>query len=220
MILVFQDNWKQNPDWLEKLIDTHLRFCVSPLHDKDKWSKLDAEKHPDRAEYIMQHIDEPKTPHYHVMIHCDDNTTFKTMKEITLQIGLPIPLPVAAPDGMYSYFTHEFNKDKAQYDPNDIRHYNGSDPSDYLMEISKKKKSDMMLELSLYFREKLVSKYTDMQLIAAYQYKNPNYLYIVQSNAFFFKQIIADNVSDKKRIAREIDKRVIEDVDDAVLSSD
>lgn len=212
MILVFKDNWEKVPNWKDKLIDTHFRFCVSPLHDKDIWTELDAQKHPDREEYIMKHLGEPKTPHYHVMIHCDDNTTFKTMKEITSEIGLPIPKPVPAPDGLYSYFTHEFNKEKAQYDPNDIRHYNGSDPSDYLMEISKKKKSDIMLELSKDFRDKLVTKFTDMQLIAANNYSNPNYLYIVQSNAFFFKQIIADNISDIQRRAKEIDRLTIKSV--------
>lgn len=196
-ILIFKDNWEKNPNWKEKLIDTHLRFCVSPLHNKDTWNELDITKHPEREEYIRQHLGEHKTEHYHVLIHCDDNTTFKTMKEITESLDLPIPFVCRAPEGMYHYFSHEFNPDKAQYDPNEIKHYNGSDPSDYLMEITKKVKMDMLKILTLEFRRLKCQRYSDMCDIAA-KMPNPNFLQLTQTNYGYFHQILVDNIMDRK----------------------
>ena len=79
--IIWQDNVITHPDWKERLMATYLRFCVSPYHDKDIWSEDDCIRHPERAEYIMDHLGEPKKPHYHVLIHCDQNTTWKTMKK-------------------------------------------------------------------------------------------------------------------------------------------
>lgn len=206
VIIIFENNWKEVPNWREILIDTHLRFCVSPLHDHDIWSELDVQKHPDRAEYIKQHIGEPKNPHYHVMIHGDDNMTFKTVKEIVAPLGCSMPQPVYAPDGMYSYFTHENNPEKAQYNVNDMMHYNGSDPSDYIMEISKWKKSKMIDELDEIFVERGAVKYYEMLRIAR-SMDNPNYLWLVQNNTYHFNQILVDIIkTEKKKEEKELDK--------------
>ena len=130
--LMYEDNIEKNPRWIQKLSLSHLRFCTSPYHDKDIWTEEDKILHPERADQIIP--GEHKKAHYHVMIHCDDNTTFKTMKELLSDLGCPLPQKVFAPDGMYRYFCHQDNPDKTQYDINEIRHYNGSDPTDYLME--------------------------------------------------------------------------------------
>lgn len=205
-IIIFKDNWEKVPNWKEILIDTHIRFCVSPLHDLDTWSELDVQKHSDRAEYIKQHIGEPKNPHFHVMLHCDDNTTFKTIKEIIEPLGCSMPLPVVAPDSMYSYFTHEFNPEKAQYNANDITHYNGSDPSDYIMEISKFKRSMMIDQLDNIFVECGITKYYQMLRKAA-ELGDPNYLFLVQTNTYHFKQILVDVINEvKQKEQKELDK--------------
>lgn len=39
--LIFDDNIEKNPRWLFRLLETHLRFVVSPHHDKDKWTEED-----------------------------------------------------------------------------------------------------------------------------------------------------------------------------------
>ena len=181
--LVFENNIKENPKWLKKLIDTHLRFCISPYNDKDVLTDLDLQKNPDRVDQIV--IGEKKTPHYHVMIHCDDNTTFKTMKELTESLGLPIPFKVIAPDGLYRYFCHQDNLEKFQYNINDIRHYNGSEPSDYLMEISRMKKLNIITELTAFIVGKMFTHYADIYLAIADSFPDPNYqsLLIIQPSS-------------------------------------
>lgn len=198
-IVIFQDNWEKNPNWKDKLIDTHMRFCISPIHDKDVWTELDATKHPDREDYIMQHLGEPKKLHYHILVHCDQNTTFKTMKEITEDLGLPIPQVCRAPVGMYHYFTHEFNPEKAQYDANDIRHYNGSDPSDYLMELSKYESMKYRRTLAKLIKENNCLNWDEAESVAE-ALPNPNFQYLFQTNTLYFKQYLVDNiVKEQKR---------------------
>lgn len=119
------------------------------------------------------------------------------MKEICEDLNLPIPFVCRAPEGMYHYFSHEFNPEKAQYDPNDIKHYNGSDPSDYLMEITKKVKMDMLKVLTLEFRRLKCQRYSDMCDIAA-KMPNPNFLQLTQTNYGYFHQILVDNIMDRK----------------------
>lgn len=193
--------------WLKKLIDTHLRFCLSPYHDKDKWSEIDLQKHPDRADKIK--IGELKTAHYHVMIHCDDNTTFKTMKDLTEALGLPIPFKVMAPDGLYRYFCHQDNPEKHQYDLNDIVHYNGSDPSDYLMELSKFRKNQILDEVIAFIRGKRYIRFAEIIFGVKEHFADPNYEYLVKNNVTLMKEILKDNLSDMHTlIAAEARKAV------------
>lgn len=198
-ILVFEDNIEKNPRWLQKLLDTHLRFCISPYHDKDKWSYEDIAKHPDRD--IVP--DTTKKAHYHIIIHCDDNMTFKTMKGLTEELGLPLPMYSVAPKGLYRYLYHGDNPEKWQYDVNDVRHYNGSEPSDYLCEIGKEEKSNMINFLCDEFSKYGFTKYKDM-LAYARKLGDPNYSIIVQNNVYIFKQILVDNIETYKELQYQI----------------
>lgn len=207
--VIFQDNIEKNPLWKEKLCNTHLRFCVSPYHDKDLWSNDDLINHPDRESYIKEHLGEPKKAHYHVMIHCDDNTTYKTMKELLADLQCPLPQKVVAPDGLYRYFCHQDSPGKAQYDLNDIRHYNGSDPTDYLMEISKFRKNQIMDELTALIRAKRYIRFADIVFGVKEHFADPNYEYLVKNNVTYMKEILKDNLSDMHTsIAAEARKAV------------
>lgn len=188
---------EKNPNWREKLIDTHMRFCVSPFHDRDVWNELDIEKHPEREEYIKQHLGEPKTAHYHVMIRADQNTTFKTMKDLTDSLGLPIPFKVESPYGLYRYFTHQDNPEKSQYDQHDIRHYNGSEPFDYIMEPNKWRISKMKHELAIFFRSGGYETMFEFEMAVADHFSEPYYLYLVQVNTIYFREFLKDNLTYK-----------------------
>ena len=93
--LIFEDNIEKNPRWLEKLIDTHLRFVISPYHDHDVWTEEDKVKHPDRE----FEVGSPKKAHYHVMIHGDDNMTYKSVKDLCINLSLPLPWRIS----LFSY---------------------------------------------------------------------------------------------------------------------
>ena len=96
-------------DWLEKLQLKGVAFAVSPLHDKDI--------NPDG---------EIKKAHYHVLIEYSGPKTYKSVKEeICDKIGATIPKKVESIRGYYRYLTHEDNPEKAQYNKEDIKEYNG-----------------------------------------------------------------------------------------------
>lgn len=102
-------------DWKQLLIKTGLPCCVSPLHDKD----------------INETTNEPKKPHYHVILCYSGPTSFNVVKALTEQLNQPIPQALESVKGAYKYLTHENNPEKAQYDKNDITYLNGFDISDY-----------------------------------------------------------------------------------------
>lgn len=195
------------PDWRERLIDTHMRFCVSPFHDKDIWNELDIEKHPEREKEIRENLGKPKKAHYHIMFHCDQNTTYKTMKEITVSMGLPIPQIVRSPYGMYRYFCHQDNPEKHQYDMHDIRHYNGSDPSDYLMEMTKLEKQNMILDLINFQQAKGFTMMGDFILDISNHFADPRYVYTALTNMSVFKEILKDNLT-RERIKKMTISRI------------
>lgn len=197
-IVLFEDNIQNYPLWKSYLINTHIRFCISPYHDQDIWTESDILEHPEREEYIKEHIGEKKKPHYHIMFHCDDNTTFKTIKEIVEPLSCAVPNPVVAPDGMYSYFSHEHNPEKHKYDVNDIKHFNGSDPSEYIFNMSIAKTSAMLDELTEIFVALKVTKYYEMVQVAA-KMKDPRYKHLVQSHIYYFKQILVDIINIVKK---------------------
>lgn len=206
---MFLDNMEKNPDWKEKLIDTHMRFCISPFHDKDVWSQLDIKKHPEREKEIIQNLGMPKKAHFHIMFHCDQNTTYKTMKDITEELDLPLPQICRSPYGMYRYFCHQDNPEKHQYDMNEITHFNGSDPSDYLMEMSKLEKQKIILDLINLQQAKGYTLMGDFLLHIQDHFADPRYTWIALTNLSIFKEILKDNLTReryKKRTISRINK--------------
>lgn len=191
--LVFEDNISKNPRWLNKLLDTHLRFVVSPYHDSDIWTSEDKTRHPERED-IMEGAH--KKAHYHIMLQYDDNTTFKTVKTLTEDLGLPIPFRVESPRGLLRYFCHQDNPEKHQYDINDIKYYNGSMPEDYMVEIGKYQQMQIRQELRVFMREKRFIRMSDFWDAVSGKFSDPNYRWIAETQIYYFKEVLKDNLSD------------------------
>ena len=193
--IIWEDNIQQHPEWKQKLIATYLRFCISPYHDKDIWSGDDCIRHPDLKDYIMQHLGEIKKPHYHVLIRSDCNTTWKTMKDLiqSLDIGVGYPIVIRAPFGYYHYLTHDYNPEKIHYNCNDIQHFNGSEPGDYLMEITKAETLQIKNRLRNMIRDAKCRTFGEMEDLAA-EIDNPHYQYVIQNNVTYFRQYLIDNL--------------------------
>lgn len=103
-------------DWEHYLItEVGLPIAISPLHNAD----LNAD-------------DSEKKPHFHFILCYGNSTTFNSIKKITDRLNCPIPKPINSIKGLYRYFTHEDNPEKAQYDKKHIRHLNGFCLSDYV----------------------------------------------------------------------------------------
>ena len=96
-------------NWEQELEESGLKFAISPLHDRDK-----------------DPTGEPKKPHWHVLVEYAGPKRYKNVKEeICDKIGATIPKKVESLRGYYRYLTHMDNPEKAQYNPEDIREYNG-----------------------------------------------------------------------------------------------
>lgn len=130
-------------DWREQLQLSGLMGAISPLHDKD-----------------IDPTDEPKKPHYHVIVVYGSPTTYNNVKAFTDKLNQPIPQALEQVRGYYRYLTHKDNPDKYQYSESEIDTFNGFDISDFV-EITKSEVNQMKFELLSLIREKQLCEYQD-----------------------------------------------------------
>ena len=104
-------------DWENRLRLKGVMTAVSPLHDKD-----------------LNPTGEPKKPHYHIILSFGNPTTYNNVFLITYELKGTIPIPLESVTGMYRYLTHKDNPEKAQYNEEDIKLFNGFDPVTLLSE--------------------------------------------------------------------------------------
>lgn len=99
------------PDnWQDILVEQFVPAFISPLHDQD-----------------VDPCDQPKKPHYHVIIMFDSVKTTEQAKEIFDKIsgvGLEV---VQSLRGYARYLCHLDNPDKCQYDSSQVRSLCGAD---------------------------------------------------------------------------------------------
>lgn len=105
--IVYEDSAPE--DWRDIIKISGLRCAISPYHDKD-----------------INPTGEPKKPHWHIILCWDGPTTFNNAKKfVQNELHTPIPKDLKSIRGMYNYFSHKDNPEKAQYDENLIEHLNG-----------------------------------------------------------------------------------------------
>ena len=159
-------------DWREQLQKTGLLCAISPLHDRDV--------NPDG---------EVKKAHYHVILCYSGPTSYDVVKRLTDSLSQPIPQPLEQVRGMYRYFIHKDNPEKAQYSDDDISTLNGFDIRDFVeltgSEIDNIKKSIQSLILDLNITE--YSVLMDYLL----SYDNPDYYSVASSNTLFFNTYLS-----------------------------
>lgn len=131
-------------DWIDILKLKGLAFAVSPLHDKD----IDDEVSKTT-----------KKPHYHVILSYGSTTTFNNVKSIMDQLNQPIPIPLESVGGYYRYFTHKDNPDKYQYNPNEIKIFNGFNVDDVLNSFEV---MTCMKEIQKTIIDKCILEYADL----------------------------------------------------------
>lgn len=104
-------------DWRDILRQRGIVAAASPLHDRD----INADG-------------EPKKPHWHIIVVYDGPTTYSNVLALSQgELCGTIPKVLDSPRGMYTYFTHEDNPEKAQYEKKDIEHFNGFNITDLCM---------------------------------------------------------------------------------------
>ena len=99
------------PDnWIDILMITGIPFIVSPIHDKDIATD---------GTY--------KKPHYHCIVVFDNPTTYNhVLTNCCKPLNATIPQVILNLSGAVAYLTHKGNNDKAQYNLDDVRCFNGS----------------------------------------------------------------------------------------------
>lgn len=167
---------------IAKLTDTHIKTVISPFHDRDI--------NPDG---------EPKKPHYHVMVCWDGPTTFQNASEVLCNLNLPANghvENVGSARGMYRYFTHKDNPEKAQYDEHDMTCLNGFNEAELLSETDR---NNLALEISRMIRQLGFTNFADLDfylqdegLIAHWN--------VFQSKTGYFKELLKGQYL-KKQIA-------------------
>lgn len=118
------------PGWRQEFDELGLPVLVSPLHDRDEWTKRDEEKDPAHKAGTL------KKPHRHGIIMYDPNTkasysevcsdlAFLNSKNIKWVKRLP---------AMVRYLTHEDSKEKAHYSRDGVLEFCGADYHDLYLQ--------------------------------------------------------------------------------------
>ena len=111
--VVYPDSVKTPENWVDLLGDEKIPIFISPLHDKD----IDPQN-------------QPKKPHYHVMVMFEGNKTVEQVSEIFDKVGGVGLEIVKSKRGYARYLCHLDNPEKAQYDQGKVKCFGGADYPD------------------------------------------------------------------------------------------
>lgn len=158
-------------DWEEQLKLSGLMSAISPLHDKD-----------------INPTGEPKKAHHHILLVYSGPTTYSAVSKFTASMNATIPQPLESVRGMYRYFSHKDNPEKAQYNESDIRTINGFNIAD-LVELTKSEVNEIKTKVLQLVREMDIVEYSDLvdflidnEMLVEYD--------VAVNNTFFFNSYI------------------------------
>ncbi len=169
-IEVYPDSASEN--WESILKD--LQWAMSPLHDKDV--------NPDGT---------PKKPHWHLAIYFPNKASYDEVVRIAYELSkMKYVEPIKSIQGMLRYFAHMDNPEKAQYDPRDIKGFNGFDVAKYLQTATDI--DCLMMEIETYIRQNDITEYAELVDIASDLHDEyPEWHKCVTSHTIHFKAYVA-----------------------------
>lgn len=158
-------------NWREEIKQSGLVFAVSPLHDRD----INADGTPKKA-------------HHHIILVYNGPTTFSNVESFLAKLNQPIPKALESIRGMYRYFTHEENPEKAQYDKSLIEHYNGFSLASFC-ELMKGEFNELKKSIISLIRATEIKEYAALidMLIDNEMWDE---LYVAENHTFFFNTYI------------------------------
>lgn len=170
--LVYPESAPEN--WEELLKGLKIPCIISPLHDKDVYTVEDEKKDPTHK------AGTPKKPHYHVMLLYQGKKSYEQVKEAIACLNGTRPEPIESTSGMAAYLSHENETDKAKYDRNDIKSFNGASYA-AAMASSKEYKNVIIAEMQDWCDEYNVYAYSDLARYA--RYEKPDWFYVLNSSS-------------------------------------
>lgn len=111
--VVYPDSVKTPDNWIDILGDEKIPIFISPFHDRD----IDPQN-------------QPKKPHYHVMIMFEGNKSVEQVNEIFDKVGGVGLEIVKSKRGYARYLCHLDNPEKAQYNQAEVKCFGGADYPD------------------------------------------------------------------------------------------
>lgn len=161
-------------NWRDVLTEHKLNIIVGPLHDKD----------------IDPH-NQPKKPHWHVIIIFDNTKTFKFAEKISKSVNGALPIPVNSLNGSIRYLTHIDNPEKAQYKKSDIVNIGSYD-----IETAFTNSVDKYLairEMIKYIKENQVVEYIDFMEYCAVEHFDDWFRLLCDNSSFVIQGAITSN---------------------------
>lgn len=184
--IVYEDSAPE--DWREALKISGLVAAISPYHDRD-----------------VNPTGEPKKPHWHVILCWDGPTTFNNAKHfVQTELGSPIPKALKTVRGMYNYFSHKDNPEKAQYDEALIEHINGFSLAEFV-ELTRGEVNEAIKRTLRIIREVGITEYSGLL-----DFLDDNGLGnewdVAKNNAYLFNTYILSRCNAEKKYAENIAK--------------
>lgn len=158
-------------DYLDILESIHVPFVLSPWHNKD----------------INKSTGELKKSHKHGAFYFDSLKSYKQVSDlINEKLNAPTHVEIVqSPTGLYEYFTHAKNPDKASYDIEDMEYGCGFDIEKFKSEQNKSTLITKVIDIIDN------NNYTEFKDIVEYVKENDlSLLTILSDNTYFFTRYI------------------------------
>lgn len=113
---------ESSPDWHDGLESVHVACVVSPVHDRDKWTKRDERKNPKCK------AGKPKKAHRHGLMEFEQSVTFDEFMQVMAEAGISTTNVkwVRSCRAMSRYLTHMDSPDKARYADDEVTELSGA----------------------------------------------------------------------------------------------
>lgn len=108
------------PHWRQEIDEMGLPVVVSPVHDKDAWTKSDEKKDASHKAGTF------KKPHRHWLAEYPNPVNFETVKKDFAFLNSSNIKWVKSKSAMAAYLCHLKSPDKAKYDPEGIVEFGGA----------------------------------------------------------------------------------------------
>lgn len=157
-------------DWIERLRGLKVPCLVSPLHDKDKWTKEDQEKNPAHVAGML------KKPHYHVELMYSGKKSYEQVKDDCSAFGGVGVEALKSTAGYAAYLTHENEPDKVKYDKSQVQAFGGASYQ-AIMAQSAEYKNIIIGEMLDWCDKENVYAYCDLMRYA--RYEKPDWFHVL-----------------------------------------
>lgn len=178
--IIYPESMPENYEQI--LSDIKVPTIISPLHDND-----------------IKEDGSLKKPHYHIVILYSSKKSYEQVKNDLSPLGGTIPQRIKDTKATVRYLIHKDNKEKAQYNQEDIRLLNGASTKDWLNEH--KEKGEIYDEIIDFIEENDITEFCD--LVTFCRYNKPEWKDIMYTSyTIFFNSYLTSRRNKKKEMEK------------------